>query len=221
LLEAFEETQRQQSYIESVIANFSDALEEFAKCKEGSLTITQEISIAVLQLHTLYVYVLFHLKHASHPPKSQRAALLPQMKEIVRIGNRIISFSNNDTVGSTRLPSFCLDIGFVIPLYTVASQTSCHSLRREAIALLRSVRRQEGLWNSMLVADAAQRIMEIEETLNVQLIGGSNGQNHGPLQYLPELLQLDAKGGLLHYKLQLYGEESCVQIKERIFDWYL
>jgi hypothetical protein len=220
--EALKETQRRHSYIESVIANFSDALGDFAKCKRGSLMITEEMSIAVLQLHTLYAHVSLHLKHAGHLSESQREALLPQMTEIVRLGNRIISFRNNDAEGPTRLPSFCLDVGYVIPLYTVASQALCHSLRREAIALLRSVRRQEGLWNSMLVADAAQRIMEIEETDDVQLIGGGiDSQDHGPQQYLPEVLQLDAKGGQLHYRLQSCGEKNSIVVKERVFNWYM
>lgn len=60
-------------------------------------------------------------------------------------------------------PCFSLDMNFIPPLYSVAHRCRDPIIRRKAISLLYAVQRQEGIWNSILTARVAQRLMEIEE----------------------------------------------------------
>ncbi|PTB67929.1 hypothetical protein BBK36DRAFT_1115244 [Trichoderma citrinoviride] len=61
-------------------------------------------------------------------------------------------------------PSFSADLGIVPPLFVVATKCREPTVRREAIQLLRSSARREGMWDSELAANIAQWVMEIEES---------------------------------------------------------
>lgn len=60
-------------------------------------------------------------------------------------------------------PSFSADLGIVPPLYVVATKCRNPMIRRQAIQLLRSSSRREGMWDSELVARIGMWIMDIEE----------------------------------------------------------
>ncbi|KAI3400998.1 hypothetical protein diail_703 [Diaporthe ilicicola] len=60
-------------------------------------------------------------------------------------------------------PSFSADLGIVPPLYVVATKCRSPHLRRQAIQLLRSSSRREGMWDSELTARIGMWIMNIEE----------------------------------------------------------
>ncbi|KAG5985519.1 hypothetical protein E4U54_006005 [Claviceps lovelessii] len=61
-------------------------------------------------------------------------------------------------------PSFSADLGIVPPLYVVATKCREPRLRRQAIQLLRSSARREGMWDSELAANIGQWVMHIEES---------------------------------------------------------
>lgn len=60
-------------------------------------------------------------------------------------------------------PSFSADLGIVPPLYVVATKCRDPILRRQAIQLLRSSARREGMWDSELTARIGMWIAEVEE----------------------------------------------------------
>lgn len=59
--------------------------------------------------------------------------------------------------------SFALDLGIVPPLFVVATKCRDRKLRREAITLLISSPRREGMWDSLLCGKVGEWIMEVEE----------------------------------------------------------
>ena len=59
--------------------------------------------------------------------------------------------------------SFALDLGIVPPLFVVATKCRDRKLRREAIRLLMSSPRREGMWDSILCGKVSEWIMEVEE----------------------------------------------------------
>ncbi|KAG0648633.1 Aspercryptin biosynthesis cluster N [Hyphodiscus hymeniophilus] len=59
--------------------------------------------------------------------------------------------------------SFALDLGIVPPLFVVATKCRDRKLRREAIRLLMSAPRREGMWDSILCGKVGTWIMEVEE----------------------------------------------------------
>jgi len=50
-----------------------------------------------------------------------------------------------------------------MPLVSMAFKDHKGQVRRKVIALMRSTHRQEGIWNSLLTAKVAERVMEIED----------------------------------------------------------
>jgi hypothetical protein len=72
-------------------------------------------------------------------------------------------------------PSFSADLGIVPPLYVVATKCRDPRIRRQAIQLLRSSARREGMWDSELTARIGMWIAEIEEEdLDVDEGGGGS-----------------------------------------------
>lgn len=59
--------------------------------------------------------------------------------------------------------SFSANLGIVPPLYVVATKSRDRVLRRQAIQLLRSSARREGMWDSELMARVGTWVMNIEE----------------------------------------------------------
>ncbi|KAH6636943.1 hypothetical protein F5144DRAFT_201585 [Chaetomium tenue] len=73
-------------------------------------------------------------------------------------------------------PSFSADLGIVPPLYVVATKCREPHIRRQAIQLLRSSARREGMWDSELTARIGIWIAETEEE-DVDLFSGGYGNN--------------------------------------------
>ncbi|KAI1084144.1 hypothetical protein F5B20DRAFT_523817 [Whalleya microplaca] len=203
-------------YWATLLSKFSLALQELVTSRGPSFTPKDDIAIAVLQLHVLNTYVSFNVEHLPPGYKSRWDEFLPHMKEMVTLGEKVVSSTSygNDLRGETT--SFCSDMGFIIPLYTVASQCRDPILRRKAIALLYSTSRQEGIWNSRLVAKAAERIMEIEESV----LGEMNAYtDRSVFSSVQPILELDARGGRLQYVQQGQGANTEVKVVEEMFRW--
>ncbi|EGX96722.1 mercuric reductase, putative [Cordyceps militaris CM01] len=66
--------------------------------------------------------------------------------------------------GAGRLkPSFSAELGIVPPLFVVATKCRDPWLRRQAIQLLKSSARREGMWDSELTSNIATWVMQLEE----------------------------------------------------------
>jgi hypothetical protein len=75
---------------------------------------------------------------------------------------RLLAESINST-RLPRLPRFSLDTGIIPPLSLVVTKCRDRNLRREAIDLLFANPRQEGMWDSLLIARAGSWITSWEE----------------------------------------------------------
>jgi hypothetical protein len=62
-----------------------------------------------------------------------------------------------------RTEQFSFDIGVVPPLYFTASRCRDPSIRRRGLSILSANPRQEGVWNSDMLAKIAERLICIEE----------------------------------------------------------
>lgn len=197
------------TYMMTMLSTFSKALEGLERTKRCSWTAKEHISVSVLKLHVLHTHVSLHLEQLPPAIRPHSSQMLPQMREIVDLGQEIVS-----TVSSSP-SSFCMGLGYIIPLYTVASQCRESSLRRRAIALLRSTSRQEGIWNSNLVARACERIMEIEESEGVELMDAAGSLDPWPQSdILPIVLHLDTTGGRLQYTL--HGKRVIERVSDSV-----
>lgn len=89
---------------------------------------------------------------------------------IVRNGERLYSRTDAiPTLGDAELSTFSLEEGITPACYFVASTCRDPTLRRVAIKLLRQGPARQGIWNALLFARVAERIVEFEEGYGVAL----------------------------------------------------
>jgi hypothetical protein len=205
-------------YFATLFSKFLSALQQYLGLNNSTLTPKEEISIAVLQLHVLSNYISFYVEDLPLEYRLPWDRFIPQMEEIVVLGERVLSYMSSHTVFETHT-SFSLELGVIIPLYTVASLCQDCVIRRNAIALLRSTSRQEGLWNSILVAKAAERIMEIEENEIGEFYQFPGCSTRAWRANLRPVLELDGRGGRLKYLLEGQGVTTQVHLIEEMFSW--
>jgi hypothetical protein len=55
------------------------------------------------------------------------------------------------------------DLGWIAPLYFVATKCRVHRVRLQAIRLLESTSHREGIWDATIMAHVARKVMEVEE----------------------------------------------------------
>ena len=84
---------------------------------------------------------------------------------IISVAESVLKQSTSPVqrTSSERTPLFTLDIGIVGPLYDVARRCRDPAVRRKAICLLSTYPRLEGMWDSVLAARVAERVLLIEE----------------------------------------------------------
>ena len=82
---------------------------------------------------------------------------------IVGLATLILKSPNGDKFTKNQGPYFTLDMSIVAPLFVVASKCRHPIIRRKAVALLYATPRQEGIWDSVLTARVAERLIGIEE----------------------------------------------------------
>ncbi|KAH8666980.1 hypothetical protein BX600DRAFT_462995 [Xylariales sp. PMI_506] len=197
-----------------LMSKFSLALHNFVATSTMPLTAKEQVALAVLQLHMLNGQINFSTKQQLPGHRlPDWDGIIEQVHNMLGLCEMIINSStfreyqdqdnnnNNNNNNGGQIPSFCLDMGLVIPLWTIASECPDLSLRRRAISLLRSTSRQEGLWNSALTATAAERIMEIETTSATNQVHDDTGEGQpeaSNLIYSPTL-EIDERGVRLRY----------------------
>lgn len=206
-------------YCMILVTKFSTALRSWKDTRGPFLTPAEKVSVATLQLHVLNSYVSFCFEHLPPAYRLHGNALLPQMKEMVSLCEEIIHSISASKGFDDQHTSFCLDIGYIIPLYTVASQCKDRTTRRRAIALLRSAPRQEGLWNSRVVANAAERILELEESTGEQLIPCAPVAALSTSPSPSTVLQLDARGVRLQYVKPGCDAATRIPVVEEVITW--
>lgn len=210
--------QDHRSRYKVLMSNFLSALNAFADARGPLLTIPEDVAMTALRLHVLNTYVVICAGYRPLTSQAQQNDLAPMMEEMMLLSAKLVSSLSSGSDTEHRTASFCLDLGFIIPLFTVASQCTDKTLRRAAIALLRSTSRQEGLWNSLSIAKAAERIMEIEESEGMQLRACIDDTVGSTSSNVPTVLQLDGAGVRLQY-VKGYGTDAYCSVVEEICIW--
>ena len=65
-------------------------------------------------------------------------------------------------------PSFSISSGVVPSMYMTAARCRDPAFRREALKILQTCDRREGLWDSNVAADIAGKIIDIEESMTFE-----------------------------------------------------
>ncbi|KAI9149197.1 mercuric reductase [Paramyrothecium foliicola] len=159
----------------------------------------EKSAIIALRMFTVMVYVLFLTLF--YDTEEHFDAFMPYFKIIVDMGLELVreeelrattvhcshtgpcqhrqsahwgSLGSPDFLAFHIKPSFAADMGIVPPLFLVATKCRDPVLRRQAIQLLRSSARREGMWDSSMIAKIAEWIMILEEPEDHELVMGQD-----------------------------------------------
>jgi hypothetical protein len=166
---------------------WSQAFEPILASRMAPAKSTQEkTAIAVLKMNQIMGRILFNMTFSDSELEFDR--FVPFFREIVNLAMEVIGdeerraaakrcpnpefcqhqSSHSDIFGGVYTarhikPSFSADLGIVPPLFVVATKCRDPLIRRQAIQLLRTSSRREGMWDSELCARIGSWIATIEE----------------------------------------------------------
>lgn len=148
----------------------------------------EKAAIAVLKMAQIMSQILFLMTFSDS--EMQFDAFTPQFKAIIDLALEVVGdeerraaakrcpdpsfcqhhldhwvdiFGGHEYAARHIKPSFSADLGIVPPLFVVATKCRDPVIRRQAIQLLKSSSRREGMWDSELVARIGMWIAGIEE----------------------------------------------------------
>jgi len=141
-------------------------------------------------------------------------------EEIVSLVATIVEASPNTTGTEYQgAPSFSIDMNILAPLYSVAHRCRDPVVRRKAISLLHATPRQEGIWNSTLVARAVERLIEIEEAGLVEINSCHDVPESSRISDLEVNMDLEKRQATIGYaRYQSVLKETPKTIIE-VFQW--
>ncbi|KAI1366722.1 hypothetical protein F5Y08DRAFT_337309 [Xylaria arbuscula] len=207
----------QRSHLPNLTSKFYHAVEELIQSKGSQFTPREQLAAATLQLNVLVTWISFEIEFRC--PDASWDNFKRQLEETVILGEKIVSLISSGNDNEQKTSSFCLESGYILPMYAVASNSHDPRIRRRAIAVLRSVSRQEGLWNSFLAADAAERVIQIEERVAREARACSDKSEKSELFSVRPFLRIDAKGGRLHYTRAAREDYDSREVVEEVFSW--
>ncbi|KAI2633822.1 hypothetical protein GGS21DRAFT_539442 [Xylaria nigripes] len=169
------------------IEAWSRAFDPFLTSRMSPAKSTQEkTATAVLKMNQIMGRILFNMTYSD--TESEFDKFLPYFRDIVDLAVEVIGDEERraaakrcpnpdtcrhqsghpDTFGGEYTarhikPSFSADMGIVPPLFVVATKCRHTLTRHQAIQLLRTSSRREGMWDSELCAQISSWIATIEE----------------------------------------------------------
>lgn len=169
------------------IKAWSDAFDDILNSRTAPGKSSQEkAAIAVLKMFQIMGHILLVMTFITS--ESGFDEYLPHFKAIVNLAIEVVGdeerraaakrcpdprfcqhmdrediFGGHEYTARHIKPSFSADLGVVPPLYVVATKCRDPLTRRQAIQLLRSSSRREGMWDSELTARIGLFIAEVEE----------------------------------------------------------
>lgn len=170
------------------IESWSHAFESVLNSRNAPGKSSQEkAAISVLKMNQIMGHILFLMTFSES--EAQFDSFLPHFEAIVKLAVEVVGDEEReamakrcpnpefcqhqsghpDIIGNGEWsarhikPSFSADLGIVPPLFVVATKCRDPEVRRQAIQLLMSSSRREGMWDSELVARIGLWIMAIEE----------------------------------------------------------
>ncbi|KAL8822855.1 MAG: hypothetical protein Q9191_006418 [Dirinaria sp. TL-2023a] len=155
--------EEQRTFWRNTMSHWDTAFEKFldnpathldAKSQQGALVLQME-----QRIKSLFLLFPTHHMFANESIWDDHVSV---GEEIVEMAEKVVALDGRTQI--TEKPVFSCEVTIITPLYAVAHKCRDPYVRRRAIALLRSLARQEGIWNSCMAAHVAERIMNVEES---------------------------------------------------------
>ncbi|TVY83078.1 hypothetical protein LSUE1_G003039 [Lachnellula suecica] len=128
---------------------------------------TNSLGAKALKLQYLSSYFAAAGIRTSEEPWSDTRRFMPMLREIISLVKQIL----RDPRTEREEGMFSIAMKVICPLFGVAWRCPHRALQKEAIGLLLSSRRREGLWDSIFAGRLTQWIMELEDENSLDVEG--------------------------------------------------
>lgn len=163
----------------SVFHKWRAALDLFEESRGAYFTAKERVGLKILRIHQYGLVLLLATGQAGGSDSFDWDEYNPVFAEILSLSASVaqVTLDNEPPSNSSHMlrdencprPTFTLDNCIVGPLYNVATLCRDPIIRRKAVHVLRSARRQEGVYNSQVTAMAAEKVIAIEEAAAAKL----------------------------------------------------
>lgn len=199
-LSAFDEQAALLSQLHVWHSRFSDYKAENA----SRMTPNERYASNLLEIQQLIAHSWVSI--ATMPFESAHDAHVSAYTKVVCLAEELSAIASSRDQRARYLNTFLLDIEIVGSLHWVAIKCRDPSVRRRAIAVLRSTYRREGLWDSKIATAVAERTIAIEE---IGLVDGELPSEEARLHnaFVPSWMEL-GNGPSTHlasFQMKPYG----------------
>lgn len=201
---------------DNIFGQWSAVFDAFLKTHGRSLPDSDKKGVAMLKTQKEIGFMSIQLGRTYFEDQTLWDQFLPLFHKIISLASEILDYDSK----SRRYPTFSLDMGIVGPLYEVASRCRDPVLRRNAISLLKSRCMQEGVWNSILTAKVAERLVEIEEEGLGEVKSCHDVPDWARLSYVAPVF--DPAGRKVVVKFMRIGSapnDAVRPMVEEVFEW--
>lgn len=150
---------KEQRLLETKSELWSTAFERFLETRQD-LPLDDRRGIIVLQIQKSIVRYWLRTNLIPHDLSPEDC--LDDFESIVHLAESFVRLAQGSDIGAQPL-RFSFEMGIIAPLFFTAFKCRDPTLRRRAIALLYCGPRQEGSWDAISCAKAAERLVEMEE----------------------------------------------------------
>lgn len=157
---------------------------------------------------------VMHLKIASFQLVHEQTCwdqLQSTYEELVDLATAVIDSQRAADREISQKPIFQMDHGIIAPLFVVAHKCRDPYLRRRAITLLYCAPRQEGVWDSILTARVAERVMNLEEEGLGEVRCAADVPDRARISDVQVSFDLQARRGYITF-LRLRSLESQIRV---------
>jgi hypothetical protein len=198
-----------------IFNQWSAAFSAFLKTQRASMDENEKKGVAMLEIQQEIGFLSLQLGRTYFDDQTLWDHFIPLFNQIVSLAAEILDFGSK----SRRYPTFSLDMGIVGPLYEVASRCRDPVIRRKAISLMKSRCMQEGIWNSILTAKVAERLVEIEEDGLGEVKSCHDVPDWARLSFVAPVFDPAGRRALVKYMRIGKTHELARPMVEEIFEW--
>lgn len=148
------------SYVD-LLRSWSGAFDAYVEENEPHATVEERDGVTLLKIKRCLAILSFQPKRSEVDGQTEWDPFAPMYSEIINLASTFVKGPPLSPLPSIK--TFTMDTGVIGPLYDVAATCRNPIIRRQAIFLLKTLSRQEGAWDSDVVARVAERVVKIEE----------------------------------------------------------
>jgi len=204
----------------NMLEEWSRAFDAFLQLYGDMLSEKERKGVAILQMHKRVGHTALNVERSDVDDEMRWDKFCPVFEEIVTLAEFVVEPTNSTTpTEAAQRIHFSLDMSINGCLYDVAARCRHPVIRRKAVSLLRSASRQEGVWNPLLTAKVAERVIEIEEEGLVDVKDCSDVPDWARISDVDPIFNPEGKRAVLRYSLFLSLDRTARKAKEEILEW--